>query len=303
MAELSLVLLSLLWGTTFTFVKQALQGTSPAVFLSLRFALAGLCVAAFWAVRRDRAGAGLLRDGGLLGLAMFGGYALQTFGLRLTTASRSGFLTGLAVLFVPFLARFLFRRAVSATAWGGVALALAGLLVMTRPFGGDISEAVRLGDALSVGCALCFAFQVVLTAEWSARHALLPFTLIQIVVTGLGSASLIAVEPATVAFGPALLAVVLFTGMVMTAAAFSLQNWAQRHTTAVRAALIFALEPVAAALFAWLWAGDVLLPEDWIGGGMIVGAVVLAEVGGAYRSRAAQARARELARPAVEPRW
>ncbi len=280
MADLSLLLLSILWGTTFTFVKEALAGTSPPIFLTLRFAVATASMGVLWWLRRDARSPRLLVEGGLLGLAMLGGFALQTFGLALTTPARSGFLTGLAVLLVPVVQRFLLGRRVGVSAWLGVAVSLAGLLLLTQPFGGDVPEEVRLGDLLTVGCAACFALQVVYTAEWSARHPLVPLTFVQIAVTALGSALLVPAAPLAIAPSPALAAVVVFTGLVMTAGAFGLQNWAQRHTTAVRAAILFAVEPVAAALFAWLWTGQPLAAHEWLGGSLIVAAVLLAEVGG-----------------------
>src|SRR5689334_25424992 len=114
---------------------------------------------------------------------MFAGFALQTWGLRLTTPARSGFLTGLSVLIVPFLARFLLRRRVPAAAWLGVALAVAGLLALTRPFAGGVAADVRAGDLLSVGCAVAFAFQIIFVSEWSPRHRLPTFTLVQVATT------------------------------------------------------------------------------------------------------------------------
>lgn len=279
MADLALFALTLLWGTTFTFVKGALETTSPSAFLVLRFAVAGLACAAVAVARRDRFTPGYAREVGLLGLAMLGGFVLQTQGLRLTTPARSGFLTGLAVLLVPFLARFLFGRRVAPAAWAGVALAVVGLAVLTRPFGGDVPAKVRIGDALTVACAICFAFQVVLTAEWSARHRLSLLTLGQIVVTMVGAALLVPFEPLRIGPPAELLPVLLFTGLAMTTGAFFVQNWAQRHTTAVRAALIFSLEPAAAALFSHLYGGEPLGAADWIGGGLIVVGVLVGELG------------------------
>jgi drug/metabolite transporter (DMT)-like permease len=242
-------------------------------------------VGAVWLVRRDRATPGLLRHGLLLGLAMFGGFAFQTLGLRYTTPARSGFITGLAVLIVPFIARFLLRRRVNSFAWGGVALATLGLLALTRPFGDEITAAVRLGDALTIVCALAYAFQIVFTSEWSPRHALPALVFMQVATTLVCSLLLIPLEPLRVGRGPELVGTVLFTGLGMTAAAFFIMNWAQRHTTAVRAALIFSLEPVAAAVFSNVVGGEPLGPLDLLGGGLIVLGVVAGEVGGALASR------------------
>ena len=285
MADLALLLLTLFWGTTFLLVKNALAGTSAGVFLLLRFAVASLAVGAVWLARRDRVTPGLWRHGLLLGLAMFGGFAFQTLGLRYTTPARSGFLTGLSVLIVPFIARFLLRRRVPRFAWVGVALATIGLLALTRPFGGEITAAVRLGDALTVGCAVAYAFQIVFTSEWSPRHALPAIVFMQVATTFAGSLLLLPLEPPRIAPGAPLLGTVLFTGLGMTAAAFFVMNWAQRHTTAVRAALIFSLEPVAAALFSNVVGGEPLGRWDLVGGALIVLGVVAGELGGALAAR------------------
>ena len=288
MADLALLLLTLVWGTTFTLVKRVLDaGTSPGAFLSLRFGLATAVLGAIWLWRRPRATPGLLRDGGLLGLAMFAGFALQTFGLRFTTPARSGFITGLAVVIVPLIARFLQGRRVGGPAWTGVVLAVVGLGMLTRPFGGDASAAIRLGDLLTLGCAFAYAFQIIWTSEFSPRHSLVSLTLVQIAVTFVGSLGLLAFEPVRVAPSAELAGTVAFTGLVMTVGAFFVMNWAQRHTTAVRAAIIYALEPPAAAVFSHLVTGEVLPAVGLAGGALILLGIVVAEVGGALQARRA----------------
>jgi drug/metabolite transporter (DMT)-like permease len=285
-ADLALLVLTLLWGTTFLLVKNALAGTSAGAFLALRFAVAALALGLVWLVRRDPPTPGLARQGVLLGLAMFGGFAFQTLGLRYTTPARSALLTGLSVVLVPFIARFRLGRAVPPFAWAGVAFAVAGLLALTRPFGGGaIDAAVRLGDLLTLGCAIAYAFQIVYTSEWAPRHALAPLVFLQVATTLAGAALLLPLEPLRIAWGAPLLGTVLFTGLGMTAAAFFVMNWAQRHTTAVRAALVFSLEPAAAALFSHVVGGEPLGPWDWAGGGLIAGGVLIGELGSALWAR------------------
>lgn len=291
MADLALLVLTLFWGTTFHFVGEVLEIASPGVFLVARFATAALVLGAVALVRRDRVGPGFARHASLLGLFMLAGFVLQTIGLRYTTPARSGFLTGLSVLIVPFLARFLIGRRVRPAAWVGVALAVVGLAVLTRPFDETIGELVRLGDILTVGCALAFALQIAFTSEWSPRHPLVPLTLAQVSLTGLGAALLVPVEGAYLHLEAAgrFAGTVLYMGVLMTAGAFFVMNWAQRRTTAVRAALIFALEPVAAALFSHHYGGEPLSVADWTGGGLIVLGVVVGEVGAALDRRPAGA--------------
>jgi drug/metabolite transporter (DMT)-like permease len=286
-ADLALLVLTLVWGTTFTLVKRVLDaGTSPGAFLSLRFGLAAAVLGAIWLLRRTRPTPGLWRDGGLLGLAMFAGFALQTFGLRYTTPARSGFITGLAVVVVPLIAKFLQGRRVGGPAWTGVALAVTGLAMLTRPFSDDRSVIVQFGDFLTLGCAIAYAFQIVWTSEFSRRHSLVGLTFVQIAVTFLGSLLLLAFEPIRVVPSGELLGTVLFTSLAMTVGAFFVMNWAQRHTTAVRAAIIYALEPASAAVFSHLVTGEVLPALGLAGGGLIMLGVVVAEVGGALQARA-----------------
>lgn len=281
MADLALLLLTLLWGTTFHFVKGVLEVASPGVFLAARFGVAAGVLAAAWLVRRDRPGAGLLRDGTLLGLFMLAGFVLQTIGLRYTTPARSGFLTGLSVLVVPFVARFALGHRVRASSWAGVVLAVAGLALLAQPLDA-LGAGMRLGDALTLGCAVAFALQIVFTSEWSPRHPLVPFVLAQVLVTFAGALLLVPLEaPFLRDAGAARFAgTVAFTGVAMTAAAFFIMNWAQRRTTAVRAAVIFSLEPVSAALFSHLYGGAPIAHAEWAGGALIVLGVIVAEMGG-----------------------
>ena len=291
MPELALLLLTLLWGTTFTMVKVVMEIASPGVFLALRFATAAalLGLVALW--RRDRIGPGFWRHGLLLGLLMLAGFAFQTVGLRFTTPARSGFITGLSVVVVPLITHFTLRRPVRASSWAGVALAVLGAALLARPFGAAASPDQPLGDLLTLGCSAAYALQIAFTSEWSHRHPLVPFTLLQVAVVMVGALLMIPLEGARLdtARWPELAGVVAFTGLVMTAGAFFVMNWAQRHTSAVRAALIYALEPVSAALFSLAVLGEQLGAVGWTGGAFIVLGVVAGEVGGAWQARLAAA--------------
>jgi drug/metabolite transporter (DMT)-like permease len=286
-ADFALVVLTLFWGITFTFVKNVLEVSSPGVFLVARFGLAVLVLAPVALWRRRPLGAGFFGRGAVLGLLLFATFAFQTIGLAYTTPSRSGFLTGLCVLLVPFVSRFLLGRHVRPSAWVGVALAVVGLFVLTRPFAGTVPDEVRLGDALTLGCAVACAFQIALMSEWSPHHPVVPFTLLQIAVTFAGALLLVPFEQVRLDASRmgTFAGVVAFTGVWMTAGAFFVQNWGQRHTTAVRAALIYTLEPVVAALFSHFYGGEPLAAPDWIGGGIIVLGVLAGEVGGALEAR------------------
>ena len=174
-----------------------------------------------------------------------------------------------------------------------MALAVAGLVLLTRPFDGDVTPAVRLGDALTAGCAVAYAVQIVWTSEFSPRHPLSSLVLVQIGVTFAGTLAMLGLQPARLTPSPALWGTVLFTALAMTVGAFFVMNWAQRHTTAVRAALIYALEPPAAALFSQWVTGERLPPSGMLGGALIVLGVVL---GGGRRILESKRRAAAAAR-------
>jgi drug/metabolite transporter (DMT)-like permease len=285
-AELALLLLTIFWGSTFLVTKRLLETTSPGIFLSLRFALAALTLAIIWRVSRPKLTAGIFRDGIRLGSALAAGFLLQTIGLRYTSPTRSGFLTGLTVLFVPLVARFGLGKPVARAVWVGATLAIVGLAVMTRPWsyaaGGAAGAALLVGDGLTVGCAIAFAAHITWTSEWALRHPIAPFLFVQVALVTVVSLVLTVVWSAFEAprVGPpaTLAAVVAYTGALMTAGAIFLQMWAQRHTTAVRAALIFACERVFAALFAAWLGGDRIALAEWVGGGIILAGVVYGEL-------------------------
>jgi len=287
-ADLSLLILTLLWGTSFLVVHETVQGTSVGVFLVLRFLVATVAAGVVVLIRKEKPTPGVFRDGALLGLTLFAGFLFQTEGLRFTTPARSGFLTGLSVLVVPILERVLRHRRVAPRAWLGVILAFVGLGVLAEPFGGALAPDVHLGDLLTVACAVAFSFQILYTSERSEGHPLALLTLIQVGTTGILSLAILPFEtPAlsrTPAFPNQLIASLAYTGLVTTTLAYLIQNWAQRRVTATRAAILFTMEPVFAALISHVVGGEPLGPELLLGGGLIVLGVLVVEIARGKRS-------------------
>lgn len=281
-ADLALLAITALWGATFITVKSALSYASPMVFLVLRFLLGSTVAAAL--ARGELRDAKVWRRGSALGVLLFGGYALQTLGLEHTSPSRSAFLTGLTVVFVPFAAQLVAwlppRTAaprVGASTALSVALAAAGLWWLT---GMEASSAVSRGDALTVGCAVMYALHVAATSRFGQHVHPVALVSVQLLVTaGLAAGSLpfvdLHLEPTMALWGA-----VLLTGLLASALAISVQVWAQARTPAVRAAVIYSLEPVFAVAY------GVALGEGWpggqelLGGALVVGAVLVAELGG-----------------------
>lgn len=281
-AELALAAVAFVWGTTFVIVKGALADVSTFVFLALRFTLAAVLLA-FWLRSRLVRRTCVAWGGGILcGLFLFLGYALQTAGLRWTSASNSAFITGLYVVLVPFLASLVYRVRPRIAELGGAALAAAGTALLS---GGMPAEWNR-GDLLTAGCAVAFAAHILAVERYSRRMDFERLSLMQIaVVAVLSWAAAAWIEPARIVWSPRLWIALLTTSVLATALSFVLYTWAQGQTSAARAALIFALEPVFAGLVAWAAAGERWTPASLGGAALILAAIVLVELKPAAAAR------------------
>ncbi len=276
-ATFSLVVATAVWGATFVTVKEALGGSDVFTFLALRFAVGAMTAGllAFALERRGGFSVATLKPGFGLGALLYAGYALQTAGLTSTTPARSAFITGLAVIFVPFVSWRLTLTRPPTRAFVAPAIALIGLQQLT---GVSLDDSIPSGDLLTVGCAFVYAIHIAGIGQWGKGLPVLQLTAVQLsVVTVLSAASLPFVERR---FEPTFSywAAVLFTGVVASALAIGAQVWAQAQVTAVRAAVIYSLEPVFALCWALLTGLGWPSAAELVGGGFILGAVLVSEI-------------------------
>jgi len=277
-AELALVLITLIWGSTFVMVKQALESVSTLLFLALRFGLAALALlvvfrrmrAALFAQKR------LLAGGVLAGVCLFGGYVFQTVGLRSTTPSKSAFITGLSVVLVPLLSSLVYKKAPQVDEVAGVLLATLGLTLMTL---NEESLTISSGDALTVISAFGFAIHIMVLGHYTRAGAFEALSVIQIVTCALiALGTFWWVETPYVVWRPGLLAALVITGLLATALAFTVMTWAQQHTTATRTALFLVLEPVFAALTSFVVEGEMFTPRGGVGAALILAGIVMVDL-------------------------
>lgn len=274
-AEGALVLAALFYGITFPLVRDALRDITPFAYLVGRFTVAVLCVAPF-AVGAFRAASTsdrrlLLRAGLLAGAFLFAGYATQTVGLQYTSASTSAFITGLNVVFVPVIVAVMQRRLPSPAVGTGIALAVAGLYLLT---GTDVQ--LGRGDLLTLAGALLFAFHIVAIGSYVNRVPQSSFTTMQLAVV-----AALCIPPAgaqgvgtVTAF--AIFAIV-FTGIACSAIALPLQLWGQRQIAPTRAALILLSEPVFAAVASYV-NGERLDTTQVVGAAVILVGIAVSEL-------------------------
>jgi drug/metabolite transporter (DMT)-like permease len=264
-AYVALAVAALAFGSTFVVIKEAVASLPPLGFVGWRFLLGAIVLGAIAAPRS----AAVWRDGTIAGVILFAGYAMQTQGLTTTSASNSGLITGLYVVFTPLLASAVARRAPRLLVVAGGLLAFAGLAALTLQTGLTLQE----GDLLTVGCALSFAAHIVYLARAAPHHPVVPFTSVQLLVTAvLGFAFAAPIEglqtpPAAV--WPAL----LLTGLAVSAGAFLLQVWSQTVVGPARTAILLALEPVFAAAAAAIWLDERLTARGWLGAVLILAGI------------------------------
>ena len=291
MADLALAGIMAIWESSFAILRSLLgtaQG-SPLALVAVRMTLASALLTVYLALfrpqdlkallRRD-----LLRDGLFAGALLGIGFLLQTEGLSRTTASRSGFLTGVLVVLVPLLEFALFRKRPSPPALLGVLLAFAGITALSAPWT-DANAPTLLGDTLTLGCAVVFAGQIVALGRIAPRHPVLPLLLLQLATTGaLAALAGPLIEVQHLSGEPRLWLALVYLSLFATLLAFGVQTWAQKILPPVRVALLSSLEPVFAALWAALFIGERLTGRELFGGALIVIGVAVGEAGAALRS-------------------
>jgi drug/metabolite transporter (DMT)-like permease len=280
-AHLLLVLMTLIWGSTFVLVKAALNDSSPLVLNAVRMGLAAVLLALYYRRQIAVLTRQALIAGIVVGVFLYLGYAFQTSGLKLTTPSKSAFLTGTSTVMVPLILVAIWRTRIHLWRVVGIVLALTGLFLMTVPAGEGLADfaKVNFGDVLTVGCAVGFAFQIVFLGRATQRF---PFE--QIAVLQVATAAVLMAITALFLEQPhfepskTAIAAILITGILGTAVAFTVQAWAQQFTPATHTALIYNLEPVFAWLTSLIYLKEQLGVRAGAGALLILGGVLVSEL-------------------------
>lgn len=281
LADGSLLFVAFIWGSTFVIVQKAIQFLPPHLFNATRFLIAALLLLLFI---RKKSGKNILSldlflSGSFLGFFLFLGYAFQTTGLLYTTSSKAGFITGLSVMIVPLLSIWLLKDKPRPVIFLAAFIGIIGLYYLTI---GDISS-MNIGDLLVFFCAVAFALHITLTSKFAKKFNALPLTIVQ-----LGSVSLFSFLSFYFferhSFTPSsfmnrdVIITLAITSILATSAAFFIQTKYQQFTTAARVAMIFAMEPVFAAITAYVVIDELLSSNGIIGCLLIFLAMIVTEI-------------------------
>src|SRR5262249_32085160 len=274
--------MTLIWGSTFVLIKKALNDSSPLLLNAVRMALAAVLLAFYYRKHLATMTRQALISGVVVGVFLYLGYALQTTGLNLTTPSKAAFLTGTSTVLVPVLLVVFWRPRIHPWRAAGIALAFLGLFWMTVPAGREgLADFARInrGDVLSIGCALAFAFQIILLGRASQRF---PFEHIAVLQMATAATFMAATTPILehprFDPSPTVIATVLITGILGTGVAFTVQAWAQQFTPATHTALIFTMEPVFAWLTSFIYLKERLGLRAGAGALLILSGVMISEL-------------------------
>lgn len=287
LAQLLLLAVVAIWGVTFALVKGALADASPLLFNLLRMTIAAV---ALWIVNRRQL-RGIPRHhylaGIIAGFLLAAGYQFQTLGLARTTAAKSALITGLVVVFVPILTMIPALRPRDAspprwTAAAGSVFAFSGLVLLTTPAGTQIQNvttSISGGDLLTLLCALAFAGHLLSLAHLAPRVPAGQLATLQV-----GFASLFMLmtlplsRPLYLHLSVRLAVALAVTSLLATAAAFTVQTWAQQHLPPNNTAILLTLEPVFAVAISIVFLGDRLTPRSLAGAVLILAGIAAIEL-------------------------
>ncbi|OGR40805.1 MAG: hypothetical protein A2X35_09930 [Elusimicrobia bacterium GWA2_61_42] len=272
-SDIGLFYCAAIWGSTFIVTKGALDLVDPVVMVGIRFLISAALLLP-WVLRRRNKTAHM-RDGFILSLFLATLYLTQTTGLLYTSASNSGFITGLFIIFIPVFMYLLRREKPTLLQAASAALAIAGMWLLT---GG--ASGFNLGDALTLVAAAAYSAHLIFTDKYvkgNADTVLLAFHQFWMV--------------SAVSFGIALFngsslavagvngwGVIIFLAVFPTLTAFFIQMLAQKHSEPFKVGIIFTLEPVFAAVFAWTWGGEEFVAVKAAGGLLIVSGMIMGEL-------------------------
>ena len=274
--QLTLILITIIWGGSFITVQYGLNFSSPIIFVGLRFAAAAIAVSLISWKHLHSFNVKEVFAGFLIGSVIAIGYGTQTIGLQTITSSESAFLTALYVPLVPIFMWIFFKHRPNIMTWLGVSCAFIGLVLLT----GNGWNAVQLqfGQIITLLGAIAIAFEIILIGYYAGKVNIRRVTVLQLIFASL-LCFIIAPfvgETQLPVFHWHLIAVLCGLGLA-SACIQLVMNWAQQYVDSSQAAIIYAAEPVWAALIGRI-AGERLPFITLIGGALVVIGVIISEL-------------------------
>ncbi|MBK7630814.1 MAG: DMT family transporter [Ignavibacteriales bacterium] len=287
--EIALLFNTLIWGGTFALIKNAFTDISPLLFLGLRFTIAAFIFFPFVYSHLKKTNKQTLIAGSILGFFYFAGFTAQTIGLNLTTATKSGFITGTFVVFIPILQLIIENRKPKWFNLFSVFLVLIGLIMLSSKgenvldFIKQLGSDFNFGDLLTLLCAILFAFQVVYVDVFTKKYDYLPMVFVQLLITGLGgfilsfAFSITSLETIRISLNASVVTAILYTAIFASIIATVIQLKFQKTVSPTKAGIIFSIEPIFAAVFAYFLLSEKISNFGLIGCVLIFTGLIISE--------------------------
>tara|TARA_Y100001934_G_scaffold250451_1_gene312758 strand:+ start:940 stop:1824 length:885 start_codon:yes stop_codon:yes gene_type:complete len=280
-AQIGLVFTTLAWGATFVLVKEGLKDANPFIFAFYRFLLAALVIIPFIFFSKQKNifsnfNSHEIKGGILCGLLLYMGYGFQNYGLEITTPSKSAFITSMSILLVPIFVFFIKHKKINKHLWVSIVIAIIGLYLLLKPSDVHINNPINTGDFLTFGCAIMFALHIIVQGDFVIKKInLIRFFIIQsLSVSVISLLSSFAILDFTVNWSYPLIMAIVITAIFGTTFAIFTMIWAQKKLSASETAIIFSMEPVFAAVFSIILGVESFSFLQWVGGVIIVLAVI-----------------------------
>lgn len=274
LADISLLIVAVLWGGGFIAVKDALNSISPLYLMAIRFTLATIAMIIFFFKRLKAVTKRDIINGSLVGLFLFAGFVSQTIGMKYTTAGKNAFLTATNVVIVPFLAWIIYKKGPDVYSVCAAFITLCGIGLLSLEKGLTIG----IGDILTLLCAAFFAAHIVLVGYFAKDNDPIILTVVQLGFSALFSlAAALIFETAPGGLGADGYRAIGYLAFLSTFVAFLIQNVAQKYTQPTHAAIILCMESVFGSFLAVLILHDVFTLKMIAGCALIFFAVILSE--------------------------
>ena len=274
-ANFLIVLVALFWGSTYFLTKMAVAELEPFNLTALRFGTAFVITALFFFKRIRKADRTVIKYSIILGVLAVIAVLSMTFGVQYTTASNAGFLISLSVVMIPLISVVVLKKKIKAKLLLSVVLATIGIVCLTL----NEQLTINKGDILCILCATSFAVQVLIMERIPKSADSVAIGALQLGITAVVNFILsFFLENFTVPSDLKVWGVIVILGVFCTAFCYIIQIYALKNTSAIQAGIILSLEPVFSAIFAYIFLGELLSKQGYIGAILLFISVILAGI-------------------------
>ena len=270
-----LLITAIVWGSGFVVTAIALEYLTAYQVMAGRFILAAIILSLLFGKKFKTFTKSVIWKGAILGTILYIGFALQTVGLEYTTPSKNAFLTAVNVVIVPLIAYLVYKRKVDRYETIGAIITLIGIGFLSL----QGSMTINIGDALSLACAVAFAFDIFYTNHFVKKEDALSLTIVQFITASFISVIAVFIQgdiPTT--FEKEALYSIIYLAVFSTTIAYVCQNIAFQYTTATKGAIILSLESFFGMLLSVLFLHEVLTGRMIIGAALIMIAILITEL-------------------------